>query len=339
MGKNIKQHVPIFVSSTYRDLEPYRKAVLNTLDKLKVGVSGMEIFGARSAEPLQTCVAEVMKCDVFVGIVGMRYGSVDEKTAKSFVRLEYETALEKKLDILIYLIDEEKAQVPPKFVDVGESASKLQDFKEYLRKKHTIETFLSPEDLGNKVERDLLRLFTEKGLVIEEEKLQPSVQPEKTIQLLNKFNLMPYRFDGSEVELIIKFSGNPKSVSESLCKAIGLKFGWSLSRPITVVHPPNVLSQFNFLNELYAEYDGCDFLSDALDNKDYKVVAKLAFGQEKRVVLQPAVPSFYMSTVLSTMYIRPTKIKDLETDEEFDNYIIHSPVKAVIYVKEIDGIA
>jgi len=333
MAKNIKQYVPIFVSSTYTDLEPYRKAVWNTLDKLKVGVSGMEIFGARSAEPLQTCVDEVMKCEVFIGIIGMRYGSVDEKTAKSFVRVEHETALEKNLYLLIYLIDEEKAQISPKFVDVGESASKLRDFKELLRKKHTIETFQSPEDLGNKVERDLLRLFSEKSLVIEKEKLQPSVQPEKTIQLLNKFNFMPDRFDGSEVELIIKFSGNPETVPESLCKAIGLRFGWSLSRSITVVHPSKVSRRFDFLNELYAEYDGCDFLFDAPDNKEYKVVAKLAFGQEKRVVLQS------YSSILVFGSRGSTTIKDLETDEVFDNYITHSPVKAVIYVKAISGIA
>ena len=335
MAKNIKQYVPIFVSSTYTDLEPYRKAVWNTLGKLKVGVSGMEIFGARSAEPLQTCVDEVMKCEVFVGIAGMRYGSVDEKTAKSFVRVEYETALEKNLDILIYLIDEEKAQITPKFVDVGESASKLRDFKDLLRKKHTIETFMSPEDLATKVERDLLRLFTEKGLAIKEEKLRPSAQPEKTIQFLNKFDLMPDRFDGSEVELIIKFSGKPEDVSKSLCKAIGLRFGWALSRSITVVHPSKVWRQFTFLGELYAEYDGCDFLFDAPNNNEYKVVAKLTFGQEKRVVLQPDSLFFNLSSFASS---QSTKIKDLETDEVFDNYITHSPVKALVYVKVIGGI-
>lgn len=336
MAKNIKQYVPIFVSSTYTDLEPCRKAVWNTLDKLKVGISGMEIFGARSAEPLQTCVDEVMKCDVFVGIAGMRYGSVDEKTTKSFVRVEYETALEKNLDILIYLIDEEKAQISPKFVDVGKSASKLRDFKDLLRKKHTIETFMSPEDLATKVERDLLRLFIEKGLVIKEEKLRPSVQPEKTVQLLNKFNLMPDRFDGSEVELIIKFSGNPEGVSKSLCKAIGLRFGWALSSSITVVRPPKVWRQFAFLGELYAEYDGCDFLLDASNNNEYKVVAKLTFGQEKRVVLQSDLP-FFSSSLLDQP--RSPKIKDLETNEVFDNYITHSPVKALVYVKVIGGIA
>ena len=91
-----------------------------------------------------------------------------------------------------------------------------------------------------------------------------------------------------------------------------------------------------FLDKLYAEYDGCDFLFDTPDNKKYKVVAKLAFGQEKRIVLQSDLPFFRLN-----LFTKPPspKIKDLETDEVFDNYITHSPVKAVVYVKAIGGIA
>lgn len=330
MTTTIKQHIPIFVSSTFTDLEPYRKAVFSTLDKLKLGVSGMEIFGARSAEPLQTCVDEVMKCKVFIGIIGMRYGSIDEKTGKSFVHIEYETALEKKIDILIYLIDEDKAQIPPKFFDT-KSALKLEDFKELLRKKHTIETFLSPEDLGNKVGRDLIRLFTDEGLVVKDEEIQPSSQSEKINQLLNKFDLMPDRFQGSEVELIIKFSGKPRAVSESLCKAIDLRFGSSLSRSITIVNLS--LNNFVFLNELYAENDGCDLLFNAPDNKEYKIIAKLAFGQEKRLVIQS---DLLLSPALS--FFGNNTIKNLDTGEVFKNYITQNYVKVVIFVKKLDGI-
>jgi hypothetical protein len=63
MTKNIKQYIPIFVSSTYADLMPYRKAVWDILDKLKLAVSGMGVFGARSEEPLKTCLDEVTKCN------------------------------------------------------------------------------------------------------------------------------------------------------------------------------------------------------------------------------------------------------------------------------------
>jgi hypothetical protein len=125
MLKTTKQHIPIFVSSTYTDLIPYRNAVWNVLEKLKVGVSGMEVFGARTAEPLQTCIEEVNKSIIFIGILGMRYGSIDEKSNRSFVEVEYETALKKGIDILAYLIDEDKAAIAPKFVDLFEPAKQL----------------------------------------------------------------------------------------------------------------------------------------------------------------------------------------------------------------------
>ncbi len=317
------------------DLLPYRKAVWDTLDKLKQAVSGMELFGARPEEPLKTCLEEVSKCEIFIGIIGMRHGSTDEETGKSFVQREYETALEKPLDIQIYLIDEVKAMLPPTFVDVNDNATKLSEFKRLLQKKHTVDYFMSPEDLASKVERDLLRLFSDKGWVIEEEKLQPSSQPQETIELLRKFDLMPKRFDGSEVELIIQFSSAPKIVPKNLCKAIGLQFGSSLQRDIKVVDPPEVTNSLGFTSTIYAEYERCDFLYQAPQNKEFKVIARLEFGEEINLHIQSEL--FWRRAYTTTAFLgpEPTKIKDLDTDEEFENYITRSPVKALVLVKTI----
>lgn len=338
MTKNVKQYVPIFISSTYTDLILYRKSVWSVLEKLQQAVSGMEVFGARPEEPLKTCLEEVSRCGIFVGIIGMRYGSVDEETGKSLVQLEYEKALEQSLDILIYLIDEQKAMLPPIFVDVGDTATKLSDFKTLLRKKHTIDLFISPEDLASKVERDLLRLFSDTGWSIEEGKLQPSYQPQETIELLSKFDLMPKRFNGSEVELIIQFSGAPKIVPKNLCKAIGLQFGSSLQREMKIIDPPGITNSLSFTSTIYAEYERCDFLYQAPENKEFKVIARLEFGEEKILHIQPA--SFWRRSYwesATSIYLGPelTKIKDLDTDEEIENYITHSPVKALVLVKTI----
>ncbi|MGD2248777.1 MAG: DUF4062 domain-containing protein [Candidatus Methanofastidiosia archaeon] len=338
MVKNIKQHVSVFISSTYKDLIPHRKAVLDTLEKLKIGINGMEIFGARSEEPLTTCLEEVSKCQVFIGIIGMRYGTIDNNTKKSIVRLEYETALKKQQDILIYLINEDKAQIAPKFVDTGESAVILRKFKDLLRKSHTIETFLSPKDLAEKVERDLLRLFSDSGLHIEEEKLLPLAEPKKIKKLLWKFDLTPERFSGREAELILKFTGDPLSVTKSVCRAINLRFGQSIKRPIMVLDPPGASEEFSFLKYLYAEYDGCDFLYDASTDEELKVIAKLAFGQERKFVWQTdlaKIKMLFSQSILTNLSAIPeTKIKDLETGEVFENYITHSPLKAIVFVKK-----
>lgn len=338
MVKSQKQYIPVFISSTYKDLIPYRKAVLDTLERMKMGISGMEIFGARSEEPLTTCLEEVSKCEVFIGIIGMRYGSIDEKTKKSFVQLEYEAAQEKSQHTLIYLIDEDNARIAPKFVDTGESAVKLRDFKDLLRKRHTIDTFLSSEDLAEKVERDLKRDFPGIGVVIEEEKLRPLAQPKKVKELLWKFDLTPERFAGRQVELVLEFTGNPQWVTKSVCRAINLRFGHSLKRPIKVLDPPRVPPEFTFLDYLYAEYDGCDFLYDASPDEEFKVIAKLVFGQERKFVWQTDLARRKMlsppNIQISPSKIPETKIKDLETGEILENYITYSPVKAIVFAKE-----
>ena len=68
-----------------------------------VVIRGMERFGARKETPLQTCLAEVEQCDIFIGIIACKAGSIDKLTGKSFVQREYEKAFELDKEILIYL--------------------------------------------------------------------------------------------------------------------------------------------------------------------------------------------------------------------------------------------
>lgn len=65
----------VFISSTFLDLKDERKKVWDTLEKFDVVVKGMEQFGARKTTLLATCISEVEQSDIYVGIIGMRYGS------------------------------------------------------------------------------------------------------------------------------------------------------------------------------------------------------------------------------------------------------------------------
>ena len=72
----------------------------------------MEQFGASKSTPLATCISEVEQSDIYVGIIGMRYGSEEPNSGKSYSQLEYEKAVEQNKEILIYLIDEESSSKP-----------------------------------------------------------------------------------------------------------------------------------------------------------------------------------------------------------------------------------
>jgi hypothetical protein len=166
MSANPEQHLPIFVGSTYEDLIDYRKAVTDALHRLEAIVRGMEYFGSKPGRPKDECLKAVASCRIYIGIFAMRYGSIDEETGKSMTHLEYEEAARLKLPALIYLIDEERQPVLPKFVETGEKAELLKTLKGELKKKFTVSFFTTPEDLAKRVAQDLPPLLKNVGIPI-----------------------------------------------------------------------------------------------------------------------------------------------------------------------------
>ena len=50
-------------------------------------VHGMENFGTRSESPFQTCLNEVRLCKIFIGVLGMKFGSIDRSNDKSLLKI------------------------------------------------------------------------------------------------------------------------------------------------------------------------------------------------------------------------------------------------------------
>jgi hypothetical protein len=166
--------IPVFICSTYLDLKPHREKISVLLNSMGFEVHGMEDFGSRTESPLETCLNEVRSCKIFIGILGMKYGSIDKSNDKSFIEIEYEVAKESSLEILFYLIDEDEALVKPKFVDICDEKDNkgalLKKFKEMIKDRHTVSFFISENDLSVKVERDIKRLLVSRDLRKEPEK-------------------------------------------------------------------------------------------------------------------------------------------------------------------------
>lgn len=158
-NQNKSISVPVFVSSTFEDLKEYRRGIYDLLLDLGLEPHGMEEFGSRNEPPLQTCLKEVALCKIFIGILGMKYGSIEKSTGKSFTELEYDEALKNELIIHFYLINEENALVHPNHVDTGTNAAKLIKLKKRVKEKHTVSYFDSILDLKVRVDKDLRRLI------------------------------------------------------------------------------------------------------------------------------------------------------------------------------------
>lgn len=147
----------VFVSSTYTDMLPYREAIQSALNKADCIAYGMERFGAQAIPPLEACYQELENSQIYICALGMRYGSVDEKTQKSFTQLEFEKARELGLPTLVFIIDEDKVSFKLRDVETGEGAEKLSNFKKEIKdsKEVTCAFFDSAMSLQDEVYRSV----------------------------------------------------------------------------------------------------------------------------------------------------------------------------------------
>lgn len=157
----------IFISSTYLDLKDYREEIWKKITDsygTVVNIRGMEKFGARTEKPIETCLNEVSESDVFILISGVRYGTIPTARCDgcSFVESEYLKAQDEGLETLIFLFDEENGCVIPDTIDFN-NYDKLKDFKNRLKRDHTVESFSTKEELASKIIEALNHLFTKKN--------------------------------------------------------------------------------------------------------------------------------------------------------------------------------
>ncbi|WP_440999816.1 DUF4062 domain-containing protein [Fodinibius sp. SL11] len=260
----------VFISSTYLDLKDYRSEVWELLNSnYDVDIKGMEDFGARTESPLETCLSEVDQSDIYVGLVGVRLGSINEDKGKSYTQLEYERAVEKGKEILIYLIDEENAKVSPNLVDKENKHVKLKSFKDKLKKSHTVDFFVNENDLVKKLERkfdELLEIKTESH------ELKDEIQFSKKV--IDEFFLFPKSRSGQEIKLRVKFDSNYYPASKDICNSFNKNYGSTVIMNLEVRAPENG----NKLDKILVNHEQFKKVKDII-GKEIDIYTNLLFTE------------------------------------------------------------
>ncbi len=101
----MNKKLQVFVSSTYTDLiEERQTAVQAILDASHIP-AGMELFKAGKSQ-MKTIRKWIDESDVYMLILGGRYGSIEEESGLSYTELEYKYALSKNMPVFAIVLDD-----------------------------------------------------------------------------------------------------------------------------------------------------------------------------------------------------------------------------------------
>ena len=148
-----KRKFSIFISSTYEDLKDERQALVGVALESNFIPVGMEQFHAAPTSQWNVITKMIDECDLYLLIIGGRYGTIEEETGISYTEKEYNYAKNKKLPVLVLIkdplsiIESKKDTGKDKF----DKMKKLEDFREKVTHDgNTVDFFKDLNDLKYK---------------------------------------------------------------------------------------------------------------------------------------------------------------------------------------------
>jgi O-acetyl-ADP-ribose deacetylase (regulator of RNase III) len=155
--KSARPTVPdsVFVSSTSADLKSHRQAVRDVIGRLRLTFIGMEEFAPTAQAPADLIRRKVNEGEVYLGILGMRYGYIDAGTGLSMTELEYRQAIASDKRICMFVMDQNAPILASMVEDDPVRFAKLIDFRGRIMKAHTCALFSDAADLAQKAETAL----------------------------------------------------------------------------------------------------------------------------------------------------------------------------------------
>ena len=138
-GCSMNRKLQVFVSSTYQDMETERQAAVEAILTHHHIPAGMELFAAGNKAQLEVIYKWIDESDVFVLLLGGRYGTLEPESKLSYTELEYDYA-ERQGKFFFALVQDQHA-LDRKIKRLGGKAieraspDKYEAFREKVMKK------------------------------------------------------------------------------------------------------------------------------------------------------------------------------------------------------------
>lgn len=134
----MNKKLQVFISSTFIDLKEERQAAVSAILKAGHIPAGMELFKAADKSQWEIIKRWIDESDVYMLILGGRYGSIDPQKGVSYTELEYDYAVETGKPLFSVVIEESALEEKVKTSGLDflerERPSELKLFKEKVLK-------------------------------------------------------------------------------------------------------------------------------------------------------------------------------------------------------------
>ncbi|MBK7872138.1 MAG: DUF4062 domain-containing protein [Saprospiraceae bacterium] len=146
-----KKKLQVFVSSTYVDLKEERQAAVEAILNAGHIPAGMELFAAGDQSQMEVIRRWIDESDVYLLILGGRYGSIEPESGKSYIHLEYEYAIEKGMPHFALVITDkgldDKIEKDKRLVLEQDNNKELKAFKQFVTEKKVVRFWNDVRDI------------------------------------------------------------------------------------------------------------------------------------------------------------------------------------------------
>jgi len=134
-----RRKLQIFLFSTYEDLIDHRLTAMEAVLAAGHIPAAMEQFSPGDETAWEKIRTWIDGSDAFILILGGRYGSIEPKSGKSYVQLEYDYAIERKKPFFALVVSEkhhdERVQKFTLRVDERDNPEKYKNFRSIVTEK------------------------------------------------------------------------------------------------------------------------------------------------------------------------------------------------------------
>jgi hypothetical protein len=158
-----RRKLQVFVSSTFIDLKEERQTAVQAILEAGHIPAGMELFIAGDESQWDIIKEWIDESDIYMLIIGGRYGSIEPKSGKSYTHLEYEYALSVNKPHFVIIIDDETTQSKAKrdgvkITDFFDNSPDLKEFKTSIMNGKLVSVCKNSDKMESSIHKSINKL-------------------------------------------------------------------------------------------------------------------------------------------------------------------------------------